>query len=265
MKVRDRVAVVTGAASGIGAGLARELQRRGAKVWITDVDDAGLQRVASARDGGPAPVTPFHLDVRDASGWLALRETIGSPGPDLLFNNAGVSLNGPFLDCSIEDIDWQLDINLRGVTLGCKTFLPGMVARPEAHLVNVSSLFGIISMPESAAYCMSKHAVKALSECLMDELPRHVHVTSVHPGAVATAIVRSSRFMDGGRISAARAHRTIDGGLSPDVAARVILDAVESNRERVLVGSDARVIAALHRVAPWIQRRLVGWVLRSRR
>lgn len=264
MRVAGRRAVVTGAASGIGRSLAGELVRRGADVVLTDLDPDGLAATAEGLRGRGRDVQTLLFDVREREGWERVRDHLRERPAQLLFNNAGVSLNGPFLACPLDDLNWQIDINLRGVLLGCHILLPGMVAQPEAHVVNLSSLFGIISVPESAAYCMSKHAVKALSECLMMELPDHVHVTSVHPGAVATGIVTSSRFHDGGAIPQRRAKKIIERGLHPDEAARIILDGVEANRERVLVGRDARLLSALSWMFPERYRRLIRWQLTRR-
>lgn len=264
----DRVAVVTGAGSGIGRATAIELARQGMHVAITDVDPARLAPVADAVWNLGRRVSIHAFDVADASAWKPFADDVIARhgGVHLLINNAGVSLAGPFERCSLEDLRWQLDVNLWGTIHGCWYFLPHLRHQPEAHLVNVSSIFGVVSVPDNAAYCMSKHAVRALTEALEMELRGSgVRVSSVHPGAVATRIVSDGRFRDGGFTSSDRARRIIEKGIPPERAAEIIVEGIRSDERRILVGEDARFLARLHRLMPTHYRDVMLWSMQRRR
>lgn len=264
-QLMDRVAVVTGAGSGIGRALALELARRGCHVAVTDRTVEPLAPVADAIRALGRNVSVHGFDVADRSAWPPFVDAVlaAHGAVHLVVNNAGVSLTGPFASCSLDDIEWQLGVNLLGVTYGCHHLLPILLKQPEAHLVNVSSVFGIISVPESAAYCMSKHAVRSLTEALEMELwGTNVQVTSVHPGAVATRIVLDGRFRNGGRTGADNAKKLIAAGLLPEQAATLIADGIQANRRRILVGSDAKMLAWMHWWLPVRYRDVVGWWVR---
>lgn len=259
MQLADAVAVVTGAGSGIGRATALELARRGAHVVVTDVVADRLPEVVAEIEAMGRRAEAHAFDVSERAAWVELHEAVvASFGRvSVLVNNAGVALTGPFVECSPEDLDWQIQVNLYGVMHGCHVLLPTLLAQREAHIVNISSLFGIISVPDSAAYCMSKHAVKALTECLMIELPRHVRLTSVHPGAVATRITRDGRYRPGAGMSERATHKVIDNGVSPEHAARLVADAIEQRTERVIVGNDAKFLRTLRWLFPERHRSLV--------
>ncbi len=268
-QLTDRVAMVTGAGSGIGRALALELAGRGCHVAVTDRTAEPLDEVVASIRAMGRVGSAHAFDVSDREAWPEAVEAVRAAHGGrihLLVNNAGVALTGPFLSCSLRDHEWQLDVNLRGVLYGCHHVLPVLLEQDEGHLVNVSSLFGIVSMPDNAAYCMSKHAVKALTEALHLELvDSNVRFTSVHPGAVATRIVVDGRFREGGAMSESRARETIAAGVSPEQAARTIADGVQGNALRVMVGRDAQVMATLRRLIPRTQMRLLGWWFRRAR
>jgi len=259
MQVRGAVAVVTGAGSGIGRATAVELARRGADVAVTDVVEERLRSVVSEIESLGQRASSHAFDVADREAWQALHDAVVADRGrvSIVVNNAGVALTGPFMECDPADLDWQLQVNLYGVMHGCHVMLPTLLDQPEAHIVNVSSLFGLISVPDNAAYCMSKHAVKALSECLMVELPRHVRVTSVHPGAVATRITRDGRYRPGAGMSERATHKVIDNGVAPEQAARLIVDSIEQGSERLLIGRDAKLMAAIRWMMPERNRSLI--------
>ena len=261
----DRVAVVTGAGSGIGRALAVELARRGCHLAITDRTAEALVPVAEQIRALGRRASVHAFDVADRDAWPPFVEALLAEhgAVHLLVNNAGVSLTGPFASCSLDDLEWQLKVNQFGVMYGCHHLLPILAKQPEAHLVNVSSIFGIISVPESAAYCMSKHAVRSLTEALEMELwGTNVRVTSVHPGAVATRIVLDGRFRQGGRTGADNAKKLIAGGLKPEAAALIIADGIQADRRRILVGPDAKMLAWMHWWLPVRYRDMVGWWVR---
>ena len=268
MQIRGRIAVVTGTASGIGRALSIELARRGADVALTDVDAARLAPVAEEiRKLGRRKVSVHGFDVASRDAWPGFVEAVRAEHgrAHIVVNNAGVCLTGPFTGCSLDDVEWQLGVNLWGVVHGCHFLLPMLLEQDEAHLVNVSSIFGIVSVPDSAAYCMSKHAVRALTESLEQELwHSKVHVSSVHPGAVATRITLDGRFRKGGYVTEDRGHGLIAAGIPPERAAVIIADGIERNERRILVGRDARALAWLPRLMPvWYRNLQLRWIKRQ--
>lgn len=260
----DRVAVVTGAGSGIGRAVALELASRGCHLALNDRTVDVLFGIAEdiRRLGRTATVHAF--DVSDRAAWPPfVADLLAAHGRvEVVVNNAGVALTGPFLACDLDDLKWQLDVNLWGVLYGCHYLLPELLRQPEGHLVNLSSIFGIISPPDNAGYAMSKHAVKALTEALEVELwNTNVRVTSVHPGSVATRIVEDGRYRAGG-VEAERARSLIARGMPAERAAKRIVDGIVRNERQVLVGLDARLIAAAQRLAPVLHRNIVAWLAR---
>lgn len=270
-RLTDRVAVVTGAGSGIGAAVARELAQRGCHLALTDVSVDRLSDTATACEALGRRVTRHGFDVAEREAWPGFVEgVLAAHGRvHLLINNAGVSLIGEFLECSLEDIDWQLRINLWGVIHGCHYLVPHLLeagrADGEAHLVNLSSVFGIVSVPANAAYCMSKHAVRSLTETLDLELwDEPITVTSVHPGAVATRIASDGRHRadPAGQFSERRARKAIQKGISPADAATIIVEGIRRDRKRILVGRDAHWFATLYQTMPVRYRDVVHRWLR---
>lgn len=249
----DKVAVITGAASGIGRALAIDLARRGARLALCDVDDAGLaQTVAHARDTGAPEVRSDHLDVADRPAFAAYAATIADHfgRVNLVVNNAGVALAGDLMDLEYEDMDWIMSINFWGVLHGTKEFLPHLIASGNGHLVNISSVFGLVSMPGQSMYNAAKYAVRGLSEAVREEMlvaGHPVGVTVVHPGGIKTAIARNARYsaVENAVESAQRFDEKL-ARMTPERAAQIILAGVEKNRARVLIGLDAH---ALHHLA----------------
>ncbi len=264
----DRVAVVTGAASGIGRALSLELAKRGCHLAITDRTTAPLSPVADQIRQMGRRVSTHGFDVSDRTAWprFISELTAAHSAAHLLVNNAGVSLTGPFASCSIDDIDWQIKVNLWGVVYGCHFLMPMLRAQEEAHIVNISSIFGIISVPESAAYCMSKHAVRSLSESLEMELwDSSIRVSSVHPGAVATRIVEDGRYRAGGYVGEEESKKLIARGIAPSEAAIIVADGIQRDQRRILVGRDAAWLARMQRWMPVWYRNLVAlWHRRNR-
>lgn len=261
----DRVAVVTGAGSGIGRALAIELAERGCDLALTDLDPQRLAEVAAAARAKGRTVSEHAFDVADRAAWPgfvdALRAAHGGR-LNLVVNNAGVVWVSPFdgRPDGLDQLDWQLGVNLFGVIYGCHFLLPLLEAQPagsDVHLVNLSSIFGVVSMPEHAGYCMAKHAVRSLSEVLEMELwDTPIRVTSVHPGAVATRIAADGRYGDGGAVDVGFASRMIERGMPPERAARIIVDGIARDKARILVGADAWGLMWLQRLLPVAYRGL---------
>ena len=263
-----RTCVLTGAAGGIGAALALELAPRRPVLVLIDKDGAGLERVAAlARELGAREVTTYVIDLSDGGDRRDLAAEIVSRtgGADLLINNAGVTLTGTFEQNSLADIDWLLEVNLHAVIRLTKAFLPQLLARPGSHLVNVSSLFGLIAPPGQVAYVTSKFAVRGFTEALRNELePRGVGVTVVHPGGIRTNIAinarRSGDDPDGVQAAEARRFTELALTLPPERAAQQIVAAVQARRPRLVITGAARAADWLARLTPtryWaVSRRL---------
>ncbi|MCP4038908.1 MAG: SDR family oxidoreductase, partial [bacterium] len=197
--LRDKVVVVTGAANGIGRALARGLSAKGAHLALVDIDESGLAEAAAELQTSGQRVSCHGADVADRRRMETLPdEVVAEHGcVDVLINNAGVSVGAMFADHSIDDAEWLLEINLMGVIYGCKFFLPELLKAEQAHIVNLSSMFGIFSMPGQALYSTSKAGVRAFTEALWTELDgTSVRLTSVHPGGIRSDVIRSSRGMD---------------------------------------------------------------------
>jgi short-subunit dehydrogenase len=253
-----RTCVLTGAASGIGAALALELARRRSVLALIDRDAEGLARVAQmARELGAPGVTTYDIDLSDGGDRLDLAAEIVSRlgGTDLLINNAGVTLTGTFEQNSMADVDWLLEINLHAVIRMSKAFLPQLLARPGSHLVNISSLFGLIAPPGQVAYVTSKFAVRGFTEALRNELePRGVGVTVVHPGGIHTNIATSARISgsdpDGEQAALAERFTRVALTMPPEEAARQIVAAIRSRRPRLVITGVARAADWLARLTP---------------
>ncbi|WP_372736049.1 SDR family NAD(P)-dependent oxidoreductase [Nocardioides sp.] len=251
--LHDKVVVITGAGSGIGRALALNLAARGSLLALSDVNDAGLaETVALVEKAGVRQVRSDRLDVadRDAMGRYALDVVQEFGRVNVVINNAGVALVGDFADLEYADIDWLMGVNLHGVINGTKEFLPHLIASGEGHLVNLSSLFGLISMPGQSIYNATKYAVRGMTEALREEMliaGHPVGVTAVHPGGIKTAIARSARVS--AKEDQAATAELFDKKLakmSPERAAEIIVKGIVKNRARVLVGMDAH---ALHHMA----------------
>lgn len=261
----DKVAVVTGAASGIGRALAIQLAERGAHLALVDVSEPGLATVAREVASQGRRVTTHVCDVADAERMASLAADVERQHGrvDLLVNNAGVSVTAPLEEQSLEDFRWIVGVNFWGVVHGCKFFLPllkrAAAASGEAHIVNLSSMFGLIGLPTQASYCATKFAVLGFSEALWAELrDAKIGVTSVHPGGVRTNIVRESRTADP-VAKQQMVERFEKMAMPPEEAARQILRAVERNQLRAVICREARAADWAKRLAPSGVHRLVAW------
>src|SRR5580693_5448506 len=245
--IRGAAAALTGAASGIGRALALELASRGCDLALADRDETGLQTLtAEIAKLHPRKVTVHGVDVSqpDQIAAFAQAATTAHPGLNIVVNNAGVALMGTFAEVEQAQMEWLMNINFWGVVHGTRAFLPHLSRQREAHIVNLSSIFGIIGPPGQTAYAAAKFAVRGFSESLRHELQRTgspVHVLVVHPGGIATNIARRAESIE--RFD--NAART-----TPEVAARTIADGIERNAPRILIGFDAKFIDLLQRLRP---------------
>jgi NAD(P)-dependent dehydrogenase (short-subunit alcohol dehydrogenase family) len=253
-----RTAVITGAGSGMGRGLATLLARRGCPVAIFDVDEAGLRETERLLGGDPSRIFARRLDVSDRDAQLALAAEVREWSPAALgavFNNAGVTLSQTIDAVSDDDFRWIVDVNFWGVVHGTKAYLPWLLEQDAGAVVNTSSIFGIIGWPTQGAYNATKFAVRGFTEALRHELRgTGVLATAVHPGGVNTSIVRNARFHVDDRGGVDHEQLQLDfarvARLSSDKAAAIIVRGVERGRGRVLVGSDARAVDLLQRLLP---------------
>jgi len=256
MKFSGRVVAVTGAGSGIGRAVAIELARRGAHVAISDVDEVSLAETVALCEGRGVKITSALVDVADresVESWAA--DVVAEHGKvNGIINNAGVALVAPVETMTYEDLQWLMGINFWGVVHGTMAFLPHLKEAGEGHVVNVSSVFGLVSIPLQSAYNAAKFAVRGYTDALRIELEianAGVSATTVHPGGIKTNIVRSARMDEGfsgigGRDNVAEFDRV--ARTTPERAAIVILDAVEQDKRRVLIGPDAKMFDLVSRL-----------------
>jgi short-subunit dehydrogenase len=258
--IRGAAAAVTGAASGIGRALALELAARGCDLALADRDEAGLQSVAAEiTRRHPQKVTVHRVDVGEPPqiADYAQAAIAAHPGLNILINNAGVALMGQFHEIDQTQMDWLMNINFWGVVHGTRAFLPHLANRREAHIVNLSSIFGIIAPPGQSAYAAAKFAVRGFSESLRHELAMAespVRLSVVHPGGIATNIAHNSRLGSGVTDNARRV-QSIErfdtlAKTTPQAAALRIIVGIERNQPRILIGNDARFMDLLQRLRP---------------
>ena len=257
-ELAGRVAVVTGAASGIGRALAFELAREGALLALSDVDEPGLADTRQRAEALGARADAARLDVSDRAAVEAYAARVAAEfgRVNLVINNAGVGLGATIADMSYDDLAWLFGINFWGVVHGTKAFLPHLLRSGEGHVVNLSSVFGIIAVPGQGAYNAAKFAVRGFTECLREELEvdgAPVSATCVHPGGIQTNIARKARVIARpGSPSREEMNAQFDrlARTTPEEAARKILRGVKKNARRVLIGLDAYAIDALQRLLP---------------
>ncbi len=264
-ELKGKVAAITGGGCGIGRALAEQLAPLGCHMALIDIDQSRLDEVAStcAREG--LSITTHLADVRDRDRMKALADEIAEAhgGVHILVNNAGVTAWGSFEEMSFEDLDWVLDVNLKGVINGCKFFLPHLRQQPEAHIVNMSSLLGIVSTCNQAAYCMSKHAVRGLSEVLAAELDGSpINVSVIHPGGVVSNFVTDSRSDDPDSKNEF-ADLMAQYSTKPDKVAATIIRAIRKNKLRARVGPEAFVGDWLKRAFPASGQRMLARLLKK--
>ncbi|MBS4727342.1 SDR family oxidoreductase [Mycobacterium sp. SM1] len=243
-----KVAVITGAGSGIGQALAIELARSGARLAISDIDTKGMAQTEERLAVMGATVKADRLDVTEREAFLAYADAVNEHFGTVnqIYNNAGIAFTGDVEVSDFKDFERVMDVDFWGVVNGTKAFLPHLIASGDGHVINISSVFGLFSVPGQAAYNSAKFAVRGFTEALRQEMVLAGHpvkVTSVHPGGIKTAIARNATAaagLDAGELAALFDKRLAT--TSPQRAARIILSAVRKNKARVLVGPDAKVL-----------------------
>ncbi|HEX9869580.1 MAG TPA: SDR family NAD(P)-dependent oxidoreductase [Candidatus Tectomicrobia bacterium] len=260
----QRVAVITGAATGIGRALAGRLAGEGACLALADIHQSGLDEVSRSLTGQGFEVSTYLVDVADArqvEGFA--RDVVDRHGhADVLINNAGVALFGEVEEVSLADIEWLMAVNFWGVVYGIKHFLPVLKQQHKAYIVNISSVFGIVAPPGQAAYAASKFAVRGLSEALRHELTgTNVQVSTVHPGGIRTDIAKSGRVGAGANPSRRDQEVALFERLattSPERAADCIVRGMLRGEPRILIGRDAWQMDLIQRLLPARYWRLLG-------
>ena len=263
---KNKVAAITGAASGMGRTLALNLASRGCHLALSDVNATGLAETAQMASTLGVKVTTAQVNVADReqmNAWAA--QVVKDHGQvNLIFNNAGVALGATIEDVKPQDFEWIMGINFWGVVWGTQAFLPYLKASGDGHIINTSSLFGLLAVPTQGTYNASKFAVRGLTEALRQELdmaPCGVSATCVHPGGIRTNIALAARIDPAMQaktgVDAETARQRFDKMLnttSADSAAKQILRAVERNQRRVLVGPDAKFLDKVVRLlGSWYQ------------
>ena len=255
-EIKGKLAIVTGAASGIGRATAVELARRGAHLAISDLDRSGLAETAKRIEALGSGVTTYLLDVADRDAVYAFAQDIETShgGADIVINNAGVAQIARIDELTYDDFEWVMKIDFWGMVYGTKAFLPQLRAKGAGHIVNVSSLFGLVAVPSQAAYNSAKFAIRGFTEALRHEMKgTGIAVSCVHPGGIKTNIVRNARFL---QITQATVREEAVSGFdrlartTPERAGQVIVRGIERNKPRILIGADAKAIDWLQRLMP---------------
>ncbi len=247
-----RCAVITGAGSGIGRALALQLNREGCELFLCDINETALQETADQLTRSDVPCSVQKLDVADRQAmhdWAG-RIDAARGQVDIVVNNAGVGLGDRVEEMSYENLDWLMGINFWGVIQGSMAFLPLLKKSEQGHLINVSSLFGIIAVPSQSAYNAAKFAVRGFTESLRQEMKgSNVHVCCVHPGGIATNIARNSRGGDSSPDDRDALFQKFARTTAESAAAQIVR-AIEKRKPRLLIGGDARFVAFLSRLFP---------------
>lgn len=265
--LQDRVAVITGAGSGIGRALALQLSAAGCKLALSDINEAAVQQVAAQLEEAGCPVIADRLDVADKDAFYAYAEKVQAHygQVNLVINNAGVALGASVEETSYEDFEWLMGINFWGVVYGTKAFLPLLKQAGEGHIVNISSVFGLISVPTQSAYNAAKFAVRGFTEALRMELEiegASVSCTSVHPGGIKTNIAQSARLKgDINKFTGIKGDPRADFEkmfrTTAEDAASTIIKGIRNNKRRVLIGGDAVMIDSMQRLLPTSYQKLL--------
>lgn len=270
MNLSNRVAVVTGAGGGIGQAIAMSLARRGCHLSLCDIDEIGIENVARQASALGVRCSTHRLDVRDrtAVAELPVKVLAAHGAVHLVVNNAGVAVGGTFEQVSEADFDGLMEINFHAVVRMTRAFLPHLRNADQGRIVNISSLWGLMSPPGQTAYSASKFAVRGFSNSLRHELDGStVGVTVVHPGGVATSIAKSARSpagIDPQELQVRRKQAERMLRMPPEQAGETIVKGIERDAARILVGSDAKITSVVERLMPVSYWRVIGALVKRR-
>ncbi|NUS43069.1 MAG: SDR family NAD(P)-dependent oxidoreductase [Mycobacteriaceae bacterium] len=259
-----KVCVITGAGSGIGRALAENLARRGARLALSDVDTEGLAETARRCEAAGAEVRSDRLDVSEREAVLLYADTVAKHFGKVnqIYNNAGIAYHGDVEVSQFKDIERIMDVDFWGVVHGTKAFLPHLIASGDGHVVNVSSLFGLMAVASQSAYNSAKFAVRGFTEALRQEMliaGHRVKVTCVHPGGIKTAVARNATAAEGlDQQTLAHLFDTRMALHSPEMAAETIVEGVQAGKARVLIGWEAKALDLLVRVTGSGYQRVVA-------
>lgn len=262
-KYEHQVAVITGAASGIGKSIALQLAAQGCNLALADRDIDGLEQLKIEILEMQVDCYIAQLDVADNQAQICFANDVFAHfgRVDMLFNNAGVSLIDSVENQSIDDFQWLMNINFWGVVYGTNAFLVHLKSSPKAHIVNVSSLFGLLSLPLQSAYNSSKFAVRGFTEALKMEMAgTNVHVHCVHPGGIKTNITNSAKIAT--KLvpkSQILSDFEKQAKTTSEQAATIILEGLEQNKRRILVGKDAKILDKISRWFPSSYEKILGF------
>jgi NADP-dependent 3-hydroxy acid dehydrogenase YdfG len=263
-RFEGKVAVITGAGSGIGRALAVNLATKGAKLALSDIDTEGLAETVRQAEAVGAIVKSDRLNVAEREAVLAYADAVVTHFGEVhqVYNNAGIAYNGDLEKSEFKDIERIMDVDFWGVVHGTKAFLPHVIASGDGHIVNISSLFGLIAVPGQNAYNAAKFAVRGFTEALRQEMlvAKHpVKVTCVHPGGIKTAVARNATVADGQNAQSFAEffdkHMAIH---TPEMAADTIINAVAKGRARVVVGWEAKALDVLARIIGPAYQRIIA-------
>jgi short-subunit dehydrogenase len=270
--LKDKVAAITGAGSGIGRATAVLLAKEGCHLALVDLNEAGVNETAEVCRQYGVKVTTQKLDVANKDAVYAWSEKVVADHGlvNMIINNAGVALGATVEDMDYKDFEWLMNINFWGVVYGTKAFLPHIKTAGEGHIVNISSVFGLIAVPTQSAYNAAKFAVKGFTEALREEMQIEgtpIGVTCVHPGGIKTNIARNARVTETKGMVDAKSTRDFEKAFmtTPEEAANVIVKAIRANSPRLLIGKDALAIDLMQRLLPTAYQKILVAGAKARR
>lgn len=257
----QKTALITGAANGVGRALAQALVKQGCQgLALVDIDSVALQKRAEELGSFPLKISTHVCDISDKNEWEKIYREVSALHEHLhiLIHNAAVSIDGPLTESSPEDIDWLIDINLKGTMYGTRVFLPLLMREQQSHIVLVSSAAGLTGFPNKTLYCASKAGIKGFAEALMAELYNtSIHVSVVHPGPIKTNMLSRSRIKDQAKKEKMNAYLQSKGD-SPEYVAKMIVNGILKDKFEILISSETKMLWWMKRFIPNLFVKMIG-------